>query len=133
MHLLVGGSPWEVTLYPTFFMLQVLHSAFSLILQKEGPRTTGPVLPQDLEHVRVHIFVPAVRFVYIVLTSAQSSHCKGRGQRKKKRFLSGIARIRRGGLPMPEFFGPLSRSAFLVNKKSSFLQKCQCIELLTVF
>ena len=36
-----------------------------------------------------------------------------------------------GGLPMPEFFGPLFRSAFLVNKKSLFLQKC--IELLTVF
>ena len=32
---------------------------------------------------------------------------------------------------MPEFFGPLSRSAFLVNKKGLFLQKC--IELLTVF
>ena len=40
-----------------------LTAAFSLILQKEGPRTTGRVLPQDLEHVRVHIFVPAVRFV----------------------------------------------------------------------
>ena len=38
-----------------------------------------------------------------------------------------------GGLPMPEFFGPLSRSAFLVNKESLFLQKCQSIELLTVF
>ena len=38
-----------------------------------------------------------------------------------------------GGLPMPEFFGPLFISAFLVNKKSLFLQKCQCIELLTVF
>ena len=38
-----------------------------------------------------------------------------------------------GGLSMPEFFGPLFRSAFLVNKKSLFLQKCQCIELLTVF
>ena len=38
-----------------------------------------------------------------------------------------------GGLPMPEFFGPLFRSAFLVNKKSLFLQKCQCIELVTVF
>ena len=38
-----------------------------------------------------------------------------------------------GGLPMPEFFGPLFRSAFLVNKKSLFPQKCQCIELLTVF
>ena len=34
---------------------------------------------------------------------------------------------------MPEYFGPFSRSAFLVNKKSLFLQKCQCIELLTVF
>ena len=39
----------------------------------------------------------------------------------------------RGSLPMPEFFGPLFRSAFLVNKKSLFLQKCLCIELLTVF
>ena len=38
-----------------------------------------------------------------------------------------------GGLPMPEFFGPLSRSSFLVNKKSLFLQICQCIELLNVF
>ena len=27
---------------------------------------------------------------------------------------------------LPEFFGPFSRSAFLVNKKSLFLQKCQC-------
>ena len=54
---------------------------------------------------------------------------------KKKRFLSGIARIMGvgGGLPMPDFFGPLFRSAFLVNKKSLFLQKCQCIELLTGF
>ena len=57
----------------------------------------------------------------------------GKGSTEKKRFLSGIARIRGGGLPMPEFFGPLSISAFLVNKKSLFLQKCQCIELLTVF
>ena len=39
------------------------YSSFSLILQKEGPRTTGRGLPQDLEHVRVHIFVRAVRFV----------------------------------------------------------------------
>ncbi len=30
-------------------------------------------------------------------------------------------------------FGPFSRSAFLVSKKSLFLQKCQCSELLTVF
>ena len=39
----------------------------------------------------------------------------------------------KGDLPMPEIFGPFSRSAFLVIKKSQFLQKCQCIELLTVF
>ena len=58
---------------------------------------------------------------------------QGRDQLKKKRFLSGIAQMRGGGLPMPEFFGPFSRSAFLVNKKSLFLQKCQCFELLTVF
>ena len=58
----------------------------------------------------------------------------GKTSIEKKRFLSGIARMMGGGgLPMPEFFGPLSRSAFLVNKKSLFLQKCQCIELLTVF
>ena len=50
---------------------------------------------------------------------------------EKKRFLLGIARMRGVGLPMPQFFGPFSRSAFLVNKKSLFLQKC--IELLTVF
>ena len=37
-----------------------------------------------------------------------------------------------GGLPMPEFFGPLFRSAFFVNKKSLFLQKCQCIEPLNL-
>ena len=58
----------------------------------------------------------------------------GKTSIEKKRFLSGIARIMGGGgLPIPEFFGPLFRSAFLVNKKSLFLQKCQCIELLTVF
>ena len=39
----------------------------------------------------------------------------------------------RGGLPLPEFFGPFSRSAFLVNNKSLFLQKCQCIDLLLYF
>ena len=33
---------------------------------------------------------------------------------EKKRFLS-------GGLPMPKFFGPFSRSAFLVYRKSLFL------------
>ena len=57
---------------------------------------------------------------------------KGRHQWKKK-FSFGHWPNEGGGLPMPEFFGPFSRSAFLVNKKSLFLQKCQCIELLTVF
>ena len=55
------------------------------------------------------------------------------GLNEKKRFLSGIARIRGGGSTHARIFGPLFRSAFLVNKKSLFLQKCQCIELLTVF
>ena len=53
---------------------------------------------------------------------------------EKKRFLSGIARMREGGVyPCPNFLALYSRSAFLVNKKSPFLQKCQCIEPLTVF
>ena len=43
---------------------------------------------------------------------------------EKQRFLLGIVRMRGAGLPMPKFFGPFSRSAFLVNKKSLFLQKC---------
>ena len=43
----------------------------------------------------------------------------GKGSIEKKCFLSDIARIMgEGALPMPEFFGPLFRSAFLVNKKS---------------
>ena len=46
----------------------------------------------------------------------------------KKRFLSGIARMMGGGSTHARI-----RSAFLVNKKSLFLQKCQYIELLTVF
>ena len=52
---------------------------------------------------------------------------------KKNVFFRALPELWGGGLPMPEFFGPLFRSAFLVNKKSLFLQKCQCIELLTVF
>ena len=32
-----------------------------------------------------------------------------------------------------QFFGPFSRGAFVVNKKSLFLQKCQCIEPIAVF
>ena len=54
------------------------------------------------------------------------------GLNEKKTFSFGHCPNKGGGegLPMPEFFGPLSRSAFLVNKKSLFLQKC--IELLLV-
>ena len=72
--------------------------------------------------------------------------CSCRPFQSKKRTLLGNASMKKktfsfgycpncggGGLPMPEIFGPLFRSAFLVNKKSLFLQKCQCIELLTVF
>ena len=55
------------------------------------------------------------------------------GLNGKKTFSFGHCLNEGGGLPMPEFFGPFSRSAFLVNKKSLFLQKCQGIELLTVF
>ena len=43
------------------------------------------------------------------------------------------APVREGLNEKKNVFGPLFRSAFLVNKKSIFLQKCQCIELLTVF
>ena len=57
----------------------------------------------------------------------------GKTSIEKKRFLSGIARMRGGVYPCPNFLASFSRSAFLVNKKSLFLQKCQCIELLTVF
>ena len=54
----------------------------------------------------------------------------GKTSTEKKHFLSGMNEGG-GGLPMPEFLDPFSRSAFLVNKKGLFLQKC--IELLTVF
>ena len=77
--------------------------------------------------------------IFVLLFSSAFRGIKGwgvhirEGLNEKKCFLSGIARMRGGGLPMSKFFGPFSRSAFLVNKKSLFLQKCQCIELLTVF
>ena len=59
----------------------------------------------------------------------------GKGSTEKNVFFRALPEWWGGGLPMPEFFGPLSlfRSAFLVNKKRLFLQKCQCIEVLTVF
>ena len=54
----MGGDFISYFLYESDLTL-----SFFLILQKEGPRTTGRGLPQDLEHVRVHIFMRAVRFV----------------------------------------------------------------------
>ena len=58
---------------------------------------------------------------------------EGKASIEKNVFFRALPELWGGGLHMPEFFGPLFRSAFLVNKKSLFLQKCQCIELLTVF
>ena len=59
---------------------------------------------------------------------------KGRDPMKKNVFFRALPeKWGGGGLPMAEIFGPLFRSAFLVNKKSVFLQNCQCIELLTAF
>ena len=52
---------------------------------------------------------------------------------EKKMFYSVIARIRGvgGSIHARIFLCPFSRSAFLVNKKSVFRQKCHCLELLT--
>ena len=58
----------------------------------------------------------------------------GKGSIEKKRFLSGIARIMGGGVyPCPNFLALFLEMHFWLIKKSLFLQKCQCIELLTVF
>ena len=59
---------------------------------------------------------------------------KGRHQREKTFSFGHCPNdVCGGGSTHARIFGPLSRSAFLVNKKSLFIQKCQCIELLTVF
>ena len=56
------------------------------------------------------------------------------GVNGKKTFSYGHRPNDGGGVyPCPNFLALFFRSAFLVNKKSLFLQKCQCIELLTVF
>ena len=52
---------------------------------------------------------------------------------RKNIFLWALSEWGGGVYPCLNFFGPFSRSAFLVNKKSLLLQKCQCIELLSVF
>ena len=70
----------------------------------------------------------------VVLDGIRSSEViLGKTSTEKKRFLSGIARIRGGGgLPMmPEFLALFQKVHFWSIK--FFLQKCQCIELLTVF
>ena len=56
---------------------------------------------------------------------------KGRHQLKKNVFFRALPEWWGGGLPMPEFFGPLFRSAFLVNKKSLFLQTSQELRMLS--
>ena len=51
-----------------------------------------------------------------------SSLCIRENINEKKRFLSGIARMMGGGLPMSEFFGPLFRSAFWSIKRVYFFK-----------
>ena len=73
------------------------------------------------------IFVGKIFFLQYIygFTSVKKilSHL-GKTSMKKKTFSFGhCPNEGGGGLPMPEFFGPLFRSAFLVNKKSLFLQK----------
>ena len=62
------------------------------------------------------------------LTNLNGLCVLGKTSIQKKRFLSAIAWMRGRSTPARVFW-PFSRSAFLVNKKSLFLQKCQCIEL----
>ena len=84
----------------------------------------------DQYHLRIFIFNMSCRSRSELLKSKLGK----RSIEKKKTFSFGHCPNKGGGgLTMPEFFGPFSRSAFLVNKKNLFLQKCQCIELLTVF
>ena len=72
-------------------------------------------------------------FILCLLIPFQQDHLR-EGVNGKKTFSFGhCPNYGGGGLPMPEFFGPFSRSAFLVKEKSRFLQKCQYIEILSVF
>ena len=84
--------------------------------------------------VGVSLLVSASNIFIRIIALREIHSYLGKGSTEKKTFSFGhCANEGGGGLPMPEFFGPLFRSAFLVNKKSLFLQKCQCIELLTGF
>ena len=84
--------------------------------------------PQYSAHQPSNGFVPSEANLPI-----NGKYSLGKTSTAKKRFLSGIARMMWGGSTHARIFWPFFRSAFLVNKKSLFLQKCQCIELLTVF
>ena len=99
--------------------------------------TSGRGIPGPCPLATINIDKAAVVICvkqYLFLTVNIILDDKGRPQLKKNVFFRALPEWwGGGGLPMPEFFGPLSKSAFLVNKKSLFLQKCQCIELLTVF
>ena len=70
---------------------------------------------------------------YFLLVAGFYWPIKGRPQLKKNVFFQGLQGGGGGGSTHARIFWPSFRSAFLVNKKSLFLQKCQCIELLTVF
>ena len=69
----------------------------------------------------------------IVTKVAENGARLGKTSMKKKTFSFGHCPNEGGGSTHARIFGPFSKSAFLVNKKSPFLQKCKCIELLTVF
>ena len=51
----------------------------------------------------------------------------GRPQRKKTFTFGHCPNKGGGGLPMPEFFGPLLRSAFLVNKRVYFFKNANVL------
>ena len=85
---------------------------------------------------KVYFYMKVLMFLggVVLCCSVGVGICVREDINENKKFSFGHCPNEGGGdLPMAEFFGPSSRSAFLVNKKSLFLQKCQCIELLTVF
>ena len=64
--------------------------------------------------------------------SCSSNHPLRMTSRENLSFLSVIALIRGKGLAMPEFVGPFSRSAYLVNKRSLFLLTLNCLGCLYI-
>ena len=51
----------------------------------------------------------------------------GKRSIENQRFLSGIARIRGGGLPMPEFFGPFQEVHFWSLKRVYFFKNANVL------